>query len=219
MSSRLIKRLKTDGHYRIKVFLRFSVLFNFLYSVFLFVVNRINGSDWLFIMSVYYALLSVVRIFIFLQIEPRKQLRTKLKTMRWCGYFLFLLNVVVSALIFILIYKNQTVKHHEITVIALATYTFSSLTIAIVSSVKYLKKRDYVYSCVKVISLVCASVSIVTLTNIMLATFGEENMLLRSIILPILSAVVCSFIIVCAILMIRTANIELRKLKNEEERE
>ena len=104
MSSRLIKRLKTDVHYRIKVFLRCSVLFNFLYSVFLFVVNRINGSEWFFIMSVYYALLSVVRIFTFLQIEPRKQLRTKLKTMRWCGYFLFLLNVVVSALIFILIY-------------------------------------------------------------------------------------------------------------------
>lgn len=215
----VLKRLRADPHYRIKLFLRCSVLFNLLYSAFLFIVNRINGSEWFFIMSVYYGLLSVVRIFMFLQIEPEKRLRTKLKTMRWCGYFLFLLNVVVSALIFILIYKNQTVKYHEIIVIALATYTFGALTIAIVSSIKYIKKQDYVYSCVKVISLVSASVSIVTLTNIMLVTFGEENVLLRSIILPSLSAVVCSFIIVCAILMVRKANLELRILENEEERE
>ena len=54
-----------------------------------------------------------------------------------------------------------------------------------------------------------------TLTNTMLATFGSENELLRSIILPILSGVVAIFIIVCAILMIKKANNDLKVLKNE----
>ena len=150
-----------------------------------------------------------------LEINPKNSLRKKILIMRACGYFLLLLNLVVSVMIFLLIYTAPYAKYHEIIVITLATYTFSALTIAIVNIVKYLKKNEYVYSCVKMISLISASVSMLTLTNTMLATFGSENELLRSIILPILSGVVAIFIIVCAILMIKKANNDLKVLKNE----
>ena len=118
---------------------------------------------------------------------------------------------------FLLIYGNQFVKHHEITVITLATYTFSALTVAIWGSVKFIKKNNYLFSCVKLINLISASVSLVTLTNTMLATFGQDNALLRSIVLPILSGVVSLFIITTAILMIRKANLDLRVYKNAKE--
>jgi hypothetical protein len=164
-------------------------------------------------------MLFFVRVFIFMQSNPQKGLCAKIKVMRASGYFLTLLNIVVSVMMFLLIYTAQSVKHHEITVISLAAYTFSSFTIAILSSVKHLKGNNYVYSCVKIISLISASVSMVTLTNTMLATWGEETMLLRDIVLPILSGTVSIFIIVCAILLIRKANLDLRVLKNEEKRE
>ncbi len=168
-------------------------------------------------MSIYYGLLSIARIFMFSQIHPNKTRLSKIKTMRACGVFLLLINLAVSTMMFILLYGNPPVKHHEITVITLATYTFSTLTVAIYNSVKYLRKNDHVYACVKLISLICASVSLTTLTNTMLATFGDENMLLRSIILPILCVAVSIFIIVSAILMIRKANIDIRTAKNEQQ--
>ena len=121
-------------------------------------------------------------------------------------------------MMFILIYTTSTIKHHEITVIALATYTFSDLTIAIISSIKHLKNNNHVYSCVKIISLISASVSLITLTNTMLATFGKDTTILRKVILPTLSGVVAVFIIICAILMIIKANTDLRILKNEQTR-
>ena len=139
--------------------------------------------------------------------------------MRACGCFLVFINLVFSTMMFILIYGNQHVKYHEIIVITLATYTFTSLTLAIINSIKYLRKKDYLYSCAKIIHLISASVSIVTLTNIMLSTFGESNLLLRSIILPVLSGFVSVFIIACAILMMRKANLHLRKLKHGKEQE
>lgn len=217
MFSTFIERIKVDTVFRIKLFLCLSFVFNIAYSVFLFIVGQLYASKWFFVTFIYYGLLSLVRIFVYLQISSQKQLVSRIKTMRACGYFLLSINLVFSTMMFILIYGNQYIKHHEITVITLATYTFTSLTIAIVNSVKYLRKNDYLHSCVKIISLICASVSIVTLTNIMLCTFGENNLLLRSIILPILSGVVSIFIIVCAILMIRKANLDLRKLKNGKE--
>ena len=145
--------------------------------------------------------------------DCEKNLRKKISTMRACGFFLFLVNVAVSVMMIVLSYTLSHIKHHEITVITLATYTFSSLTLAIISSIKHLKNNDHVYFCVKAISLISASVSMVTLTNTMLATFGDGNTLLRSIILPIISAVVSVFIIVCAVLMVKKANRALRGLE------
>lgn len=219
MSSAFFERIKIDTAFRIKVFLCLSFIFNIAYSIFLFVVGQIYSSKWFFITSIYYGLLSIARIFVYLQISPQKQLISKIKTMRACGCFLLSINLVFSTMMFMLIYGNQYIKHHEITVITLATYTFTSLSIAIINSIKYLRKNDYLYSSAKIISLISASVSIVTLTNIMLSTFGEKNLLLRSIILPILSGFVSIFIIVCAILMIRKTNLDLRKLQHEKERE
>ena len=204
--------------FRRKTFLCASFVCNAVYALFLLAVSQASFSKWFFVMSIYYGLLAAARIFIFLQVKCEKKLILQIKTMRACGIFLFLINLVVSAMMFFLIYKGGYVKHHEITVIALATYTFSSLTVAIVSSIKQLRKNDYVYACVKAISLISASVSLVTLTNTMLVTFGEENVLLRSIILPLLSGTVAVFIIVSAVFMIRKANLNLRKLGNEQER-
>ncbi len=215
MLSNFLKNLKNDSDYRLKCFLLVSLVLNFAYALFFFIVSRIYFSKWFFVMSIYYGLLTTARIFIFFQVNPKKELKQKLLIMRLCGYFLLLLNLVVSIMMFMLIYTTQPVKHHEITVISLATATFSTLTFSIVSSVKQLKKNDCVYSCIKAFSSISASISLVTLANTMLATWGEEKILLRNIVLPILCSAVASFIIVCAILMIVKANHNLRKLKNE----
>lgn len=212
----LLKKMKQDRDFRIKQFLILSFVFNFAYALFLFIVSRIYFSKWFLVMSIYFGLLSIIRIIIFSQIHPQKSLRKKILLMRTCGYFLFVLNVVVSAMIFVLIYTAQPVIHHEITVIAIAAYTFYSLTLGIIGSTKHLKQQHHVYSCIKLVNLLSASISMVTLTNTMLATWGNENILLRNIILPTLSGCVSIFIIVCAILMIIKANSDLRMLKNEE---
>ncbi len=215
MNSGFFEKIRNDIAFRIKFFLRLALAVNFAYSIFLFVASRFSYSRWFLVMSVYYGLLSVARIILFLQIKTEKNMRSRIKTMRGYGWFLLLLNLVISAMIFILIYGERNIKYHEIYVIALATYTFSALTVAIINIIKYLKKNDHVYFCVKATSLVTASVSIVTLTNTMLATFGEHNTLLRSIVLPSLGGVVSVVIIASAILMIRKANLDLRILKYE----
>ena len=218
MLSAFLKKVKNDIGYRIQCFLSVSYVFNCAYAIFLFVISRLYFSKWFFVMSVYYALLTTARIFIFFQMDDKKRLREKIAIMRACGWFLLVLNVAVSAMMFVLIYTAPYASHHEITVITLATYTFSALTIAIVGSTKHLKKNNHVYSCVKIISLISASVSMVTLTNTMLTTFGNGDMQLRRIILPILSAIVSIFIVICAILMIVKANKDLRICKDEQER-
>ena len=196
-------RIRRDTHYRIKLLLSLSLILNLTYSIFLFIISQVQDSKWFFVMSMYYGSLSIIRFFIFLQLKKSEQRRLKINTARFFGYFLLLINIIVSIMMFILIFQNQPVKHHEITVIALATYTFFMLTTAVISCIKFVRRNELIYTSIKVLSLISASVSLVTLTNTMLATFGEDNMELRSIILPILCSFVSVFIIITAFLMIR----------------
>ena len=216
MLSDFLRKVKANADFRIKLFLLLSLIFNLSYSIFLFILSQVYFSKWFLVTSIYHALLSFARLFMFLQTVIEKQEQKQILIMRDCGYYLLLLNLVVAVMMFILIRTTPPVKHHQITVITIATYTFYTLAIAIISSLKQLKSNNHVYFSVKVISLVSASVSMVTLTNTMLATFGENQTLLRSIILPILSGAVSIFIILCAIFIIIKANFDLRMMKNEE---
>lgn len=214
----LLNKIKNSGLFRVKLFLCLSIAFDFGYSIFLFAIGKANNSLWFLTTSSYYALLSAVRIFLFIRLISATDARSKIKTTFFCGFFLAVINLAVSVMIFVLIYgENEVVMKGEITVIALAAYTFASLGIAIVGSIKRLKADSGIYFSVKLINLVSASVSMVTLTNTMLATWGEDNIRLRSIVLPILSCFVSIFIIVCAFFMIRKSVFALRNLKNEKE--
>ena len=205
-----IKHPKQDTPFRIKAFLCTSFAFNLTYAIFLLTVSILYRSQWFFAMSVYYTLFSIARIFIFVQLNPKRQPRTKIVTMLICGCFLLLINLAVSTIMFILLYGNHYVKHHEITVITMATYTFSTLTVAIIGSIKHIKENNHLFTCVKLFSLTSASVSLVTLTNVMLTTFGEANIQLRNIVLPALCGVVACFIVACAGYMIRKAHFDLK---------
>lgn len=214
-----LKRIKTDAAFRVKLFLCLSFICNVVYAVFLFAVGMRSTSKWFFTLAVYYGLFSMVRIFIFVQLNPRRQLRARLLTMLICGYFLLLINLAVSVMTFILLFGEHMVQHHEITVIALATYTFTALTIAIIGCVKYLKRNDYVFSCAKLFSLISASVSLIPLTNTMLTTFGSHNTQLKNMLFPILCIAVACFIITCAVYMICKAHFDWKVLNNEKTRQ
>ena len=217
----LLDRLKQDERFNSTLFLTISLIWNWAYAVFLLIVSKIEASNWFFVMAIYYAFLFLIRFFVLQNILYAKKstsVQSEIKVFRLCGIFLLFINVAVSTMAFIMIYTNPPVRYHEITVIAIATYTFTSLTVAIVSCVRFLKRTAYAYSALKFISLISASVSMLTLTNTMLATFGADNALLRSIILPLLGVAVSVLIIATAIFMIYKANLGLKECKDEKDR-
>ena len=115
----------------------------------------------------------------------------------------------------LMVYWNRTFRHHEITTIALAAYTFTAFTVAIINIIKYRKYNSPVYTASKSISLTAAGVSILTLEATMLTTFGDGNMsnLTRKIMLGCTGGVVSVFIIIMAIFMIAQSGKKLKELK------
>jgi len=147
--------------------------------------------------------------------KPGEKMLDELIKYRACGIVFLIMNLALALMIFFMVYWNRTFNHHEITTIALAAYTFTSLTLAIINTVKYRKYNSPVYSASKAISLASACVSMLTLESTMLTTFGDETMSLtgRRILLGISGGVISVFIIAMAIYMIVQANKKIKLLK------
>ena len=214
--NRYIVRLSSDAHLRVKLSLYGSLAINTAYAVFQLGLGLFHGSVWFYSLAAYYTLLVIMRFFLLKDVRGRnagENLRLDLKRYRFCGVILALMNVALISIVFFIAYFNRGFTHHPITTIAMAAYTFSAFTIAILNVIKYRKYQSPVYSASKVINLAAASVSMLTLETAMLSAFGdgsEEQM--RGLLTTMTGAAVCVFILCMAIYMIVHANKELKKI-------
>lgn len=211
---------RNDARLRIKVSLYGSLAFNSIYALFQLWLGFYHGSFWFYSMGGYYVSLAIMRFFLLrhtLKNEPGEKMHTELIRYRACGIIFLVMNLALSLMVFFMVYWNRTFHHHEITTIAMAAYTFTAFTTAIISIVKYRKYNSPVYSAAKAISLAAACVSMLTLESTMLTTFSDESMdaLTQKLLLGLSGGAVVAFIIVMAIYMIVESNRKLKGLTTE----
>jgi hypothetical protein len=103
-------------------------------------------------------------------------MKEELVKYRFCGIVLLVMNLALSLIIFFMVYWGRTFEHHMITAIAMAAYTFTAFTTAIINVIRYRKYNSPVFSASKAISFAAACVSMLTLTSTMLTTFSDGTM-------------------------------------------
>lgn len=214
------RKWQDDTRLRVNVSLYSSLLFNVAYALLQLGMGFWHHSFWFYSLAGYYISLSVMRFFLLRYTSKHKSgemMITELSKYRACGIVLLIMNLAIALMIFFMVYWNRTFIHHEITTIALAAYTFTTLTLAIVNAVKYRKYNSPVYSASKAISLAAACVSMLTLESTMLTTFGNGTMGLseRRILLGTSGGAISAFIIVMAIYMIANGTKKIKLLKAE----
>ena len=201
-------RIWQDDHrLRVNVSLYGTLIYNTAYALLQLGMGFWHHTFWFYSLAGYYISLAVMRFFLVRHTskhKPGEKMAKELKKYRACGIVFLIMNLALALIIFFMVYWNRTFHHHEITTIALAAYTFTSLTFAIINTVKYRKYNSPVYSASKAISLASACVSMLTLESTMLTTFGDGTMSLtgRRILLGISGGVISVFIIAMAIYMI-----------------
>ena len=210
-----------DTRLRVNVSLYGTLIYNTAYGLLQLGMGFWHHTFWFYSLAGYYISLAVMRFFLVRHTrrhQPGEKMLDELKKYRACGIVFLIMNLALALMIFFMVYWNRTFNHHEITTIALAAYTFTSLTLAIISNIKYRKYNSPVYSASKAISLASACVSMLTLESTMLTTFGDGTMTLtgQRILLGLSGGVISVFIIAMAIYMIVQANKKIKLLKTEE---
>lgn len=219
--NRLVLRWRRDDRLRVMTTLYGSLVFNCIYAVFQLWLGIYHRTFWYCSFAIYYFLLATVRFFLVRHTgahKPGERQRAELVRYLATGVILLLMNSALLLIIFFMVYWGRTFVHHEITAIAMAAYTFTAFTLAIVSIVRYRKFNSPVYTASKIISLAAACVSMLTLESTLLTTFSDGTMdaVSQKIMLGASGGVISLFIMGMAVFMIKESITRLGKLKSGE---
>lgn len=222
------KNFKTENKYarlwlgdvqlRMKVTLTGNVIWNGAYAALQLGLGIYHRSPWFYSLAGYYFCLALMRFFLAkhtVRHKPGEEMRQELVYYRICGWIFLVMNLALSGMMLYMIHENRMVRHHEITTITMAAYTFTSLTMAIINVVRYRRYNSPVFSASKAISLAAACVSMLTLESTMLVTFNNQEMTAqtRTLFLALSGGAVSLFIITMAIYMIVNATGKMNSLE------
>lgn len=213
--NKYIVKYQNDTALKMTLSLSGTVIFNGVYAIFQLGLGIYHQSVWFYSLAAYYAMLSIMRFFLLREVRSKggeRDMRAEWKRYRFCGVILSVMNLALIIVVIYLFFKVRGISHSEITTIALAAYTFTSFTFAVINIVKYRKYNSPVYSASRTISLASACVSMLTLEATMLTTFGKETMSLfeRRLLLGISGGVISAFVIAMAIYMIVRGTKEIK---------
>lgn len=211
----IVRRLVTDLRFRQKVTLAVSLSFNLIYALFQLGMGFYYRSRWFFALATYYVLLILMRWFLLRDLKnltPGENMREELRRYRFCGWALAAMTPALIVIVIFIIFQNRGFSYHPITTIAIAAYTFTTFTLAIINVVRHRKHKSPLISAAKVVSMTTASVSMLSLETAMLFAFGNPaNELFNRVITGTSGALVCIFVLTMAIHMIVRAKKELKE--------
>ena len=220
--NRYARMIQDDARLRVNLSLYGSLAWNTLYGMLQLWLGFYHHTFWFYSLGAYYVCLAVMRFFLVRHTRkyaPGEKMQTELVKYRACGWIFLIMNLALALIIFFMVYWNRTFEHHMITAIAMAAYTFTAFTVAIVNVVKYRKYNSPVFSASKAISLAAALVSMLTLESTMLTTFSDGTMTAteQKWMLGATGSVISILIVATAIYMIVIGTKKLKIFKSEVE--
>ncbi len=184
-------RLIEDKRYRVLTKAVFSLIVNLLYAFYNGILGMMSSSLIFVASSVYYLLLSVMRFSVVLS---ERKFGNGRKNVSAVGVMLIILSVIFQVMVFASMRDETASVYGTIPMITIATFTFAKITAAAVTAVKYRKNPLPLYKAVNVIRYSEVAVSLLTMQQSMLVSFGEGTDSSAVILNACTGAGVCLFI-------------------------
>lgn len=142
-----------------------SLVFNILYCAYHIVFGAITASWWFLTIGIYYAVLSIIRFAVLRHKGSNRPL------VRFTGAMLIVLSVSLVGTIILAFVKDRGTAFPLIAMLAIATYTFTKITLATIKWIKARKSTSVKRLTLRNISFANAFVSIYSLQRSMLVSF------------------------------------------------
>lgn len=149
-----------------------SLIFNFVYAAGNCTIGFITHSWWFITVGAYYSVLAATRYSV-LKVKKKANGNSDIEffAKRITGILLIVLSFCLIGVNILSAIKERGTKFHEIVMIAIATYTFTKITVAIIGLVKSKRQAFPIATTLRNISFADAVVSIYTLQRSMLVSF------------------------------------------------
>ena len=209
-----IRQYVTDAVFKTQINLACSLALDVLYAGVNILLAVFFSTNWFAIFAGYYTVLSCLRILLFQNLLRRKENHLReLKRARFCSGILLTVNLVLSALVLMMLYRPHEFGDMGVLIYVAALYTFSALAVSITGLIRFRKYKSPVLSVSRMINLTAALVSLLILETAMLSQFGGDMPLsMQNIFIAATGAGISIVIIVTALYMILRATRTLGRL-------
>lgn len=212
-----LNRYMADAGLRTRLTLLPSVAANGGYALLQLGLGLRSHSVWYYALSAYYGLLLLMRCALLLEMgrgRPGENLHGEYRIFLGCGVALAVMNTALAVIVSYMVGQNRGFTHHPITTIAMAAYTFYTLTMAVINLVRCRRYNSPVLSAAKAVSLAAALVSMLSLETAMLNAFGSgDDAAFRRVMLAATGGTVCLAVLAMGLYMMARAAKELRRMK------
>lgn len=216
-SHKFTSALLDDYGFRTLVFSIFTFIINVAYIAFMIVFTVLSRSAWYFSLTIYYAILAIMKGNIF---HSKRKYNTPVKqarAFRYCGILFIVMTIVFSGII-VLIYKsNRYFEYAGLMIFVVAAFTFYKLTFAIINIFKARKQDNLYIQSIRNINLASSLISIIVLQVAMFQAFSPESN--GSFANALTGAVISLIILALGIYMIVKANKTIKELNSANENE
>ena len=138
---------------------------NVVFSIYHLLLGLYTSSWWLLTLASYYFVLSIVR-YVVLRLKSKEHFIIK-----FTGWMLILLSIPLVGTVILSVIRDRGHELHMIVMIAMATYAFTKITLAIIKLIKARRSRSATLITLRNISLADGFVSIFALQRSMLVSF------------------------------------------------
>lgn len=186
-----------------------GLLFNVAFGAYNVIFGIITHSWWLLTVGIYYAILSIVR-FVVLKTKGSGSFITK-----FTGVMLMLLSLPLVGTVILAVVRDRGMVMHEIVMIAMAVYSFTKITLAIINIIKSRKSASARLITLRNVSLADACVSIFALQRSMLVSFGEMSATDICIFNAVIGSAVCVIVFLLGLNLVRNKKIFFNTLNGK----
>jgi len=214
-----VHRFTTDSFLRVKFSLPMSLLFDVIYAFVQCVLGLINMSLWFYVLAGYYIALASIRFFLFREFRPwnRKSIPGHV-VRRFVGTSLLIMNITLAVMILYIVKYDRGFTSGWLFSLVMVSYTIGALITATVGFIKYRSLNSPALTVSKVVNFVAAAVSLLVLETTLFDTFRWPVGMRRNVT-TITGAVVCTFVLVLALLLImkreKYEDLECERMEDE----
>lgn len=197
----LATRLVRDEPFRDLVIRCAGTFFNLVLVVFNVVMAQGKSSLWNHAMAGYFCVLTILGSYIAICMQHPKQ-HSAHRILRTCGFCLCALAIAFGVLMGVCIGEQHSERLNEIMVIALATLTFATTTIAVVDATR-IHNGSPMQQAIARVSVASAIGALLVLEIQMLGTFGDPTSQLAFVIEAISGAVAVLLVLLMGFSLLR----------------
>lgn len=210
------RRLIREQQFRVIFSASVGLLINILYAFYHGMLGLMNQSLWFVAMGAYYVVLGAMRFSAVLcEWRGRSAYSEDAEyfVVKLCGGMLILMGFLLTSLVYISLAQNIAVKHDEIVMIIIATYSFYKITAAVIRAIKQRRNNAPLLIAIRTIGYAEVAASLLTLQRSMLVSFGSMDAADMAMMNRLTGMAVCLFIWLLGIFTMRKGR-KRRKKRN-----